>query len=144
MGYCPGDPGSPARLSVAVGLGQSAGQEQTPGAAPRGQSSPSCCRSGLPSHATSFPKEPAKWPELTTLGAPGAETKAGLREGLGEASMEAPVSFLGRIPQASPRASLPLPLLPPRNSGLPSVFDLFAFCTCVCFPPQLPLPILHE
>ena len=29
MGYCPWDPGSPARLSVAVGMGQRMGQEQT-------------------------------------------------------------------------------------------------------------------
>lgn len=132
-----GFPGAPV---CGGGDGTEDGTGADGGAAPRGQSSPFCCHSGLPSPVTSFPKEPAEWPEMRADhdGAPGAETKVGLLEGLGEASVEAPLR--PGSPPGKPQSFIPPPLsspplLPPRSRGLPSLVCFVCFLY-VCLLPS--------
>lgn len=73
------------------------------------------------------------------VGAPGRDP-GGAAEGLGEVSVEAPVSFPGPDPQADPRASFPRPAPHPETGSCAACLFCFAFCSVFTFPPQLPLP----
>ena len=101
------------------------------GAAPRDQSSPSCCHSGLPSPVTSFPKEPAEWPEMRADHDGGSRSRdqGGAAGGTGRSLSGSPSP--SQIPPGKPPSFIPPPLSSPPP--LPPEAGAAQPCFFVCF-----------
>lgn len=106
-------PGEPCTPVCGGGDGTEDGTGADGGAAPRGQSSPFCCHSGLPSPVTSFPKEPAEWPEMRADHDGGSRSRdqGGAAGGTGRSLSGSPSP--SRIPpRQAPELHSPAPVFP--------------------------------
>lgn len=124
-------PGEPCTSVCGGGHGTEDGTGADGGAAPRDQSSPSCCHSGLPSPVTSYPKEPAEWPEMRADHDGGSRSRdqGGAAGGTGRSLSGSPSP--SRIAPGKPQSFIPPPLSsPPR---LPPEAGAAQPCFFVCF-----------
>lgn len=120
-------PGEPCTSVCGGGHGTEDGTGADGGAAPRDQSSPSCCHSGLPSPVTSYPKEPAEWPEMRADHDGGSRSRdqGGAAGGTGRSLSGSPSP--SRIAPGKPQSFIPpAPVFPApapaRSRGCPALF----------------------